>query len=435
MKKKTKGRGLPRNWIIEQYENCRDLTEEMKKKMTEYLLSLHGIKENSKSLYLLKAKMLGIFLTERGLNRFEDAKELDLNLFLSQYNNENTLNLYIYVFKQFYVFLNLPDVVSNLKYYKIELEQITPSETLTPKEVIAISKEASKRRELYKVIILTLFESCARISEVLRLKLGDIVFSSVVDKEGHRKPIATLHFKRSKGGVKKQPVVLVMFASELKRWCDNHPYKGDKQSHLFPSPTNNGKAVTNDNVGIALWNAGNRLGINKRLNPHWLRHSGLSFFANTKNYNEQLLMWRAGWIDTSMARRYIHSGAELENNAYLERMGLSTIKNETEQKKIVAKTCLHCQASNPYTNSNCDFCAMPLDLEEYQKEIEKRRDMERFYETLQKMNTGKLDKEQEATIDRMIGTLVKAAEIERFDLIKDYLKMTLIYWAKMFVSE
>ena len=148
---------------------------------------------------------------------------------------------------------------------------------------------------MYKSLILTLFESCARISEVLNLKLGDVVFSSVVDKEGHRKLIATLHFKRSKGGVKKQPVVLVMFASELKRWVDNHPYKGDKQAWLFPSPYNQGEPVTIDSVEYILWNSGKRLGIKKRLNPHWLRHSGLSFFANSKNYNEQLLMWRAGW--------------------------------------------------------------------------------------------------------------------------------------------
>lgn len=434
MKKESKGRDLPKNWIIEGYQNSRDLTEEMKEKMTEFLLSLHGIMENSKALYISKIKVLGRYLTQkREIARFEDAKAIDLNLFLAQYDNKYTLNVCSYVIKKFYKFLNLPEVTNNFRLYPIQPEQITPSETLTPEEVIKLANEASKRRELYKVIILTLFESCARISEVLQLKLGDVLFSSVVDKEGQRKPIATLHFKRSKGGVKKQPVNLVMFASELKRWYDNHPYKSDKQSYLFPSPTKNGNAVTSDSVAIALWNAGECLSINKRVNPHWLRHSGLSFFANNKNYNEQLLMWRAGWTNTSMARRYIHSGAELENNAYLERMGF-VIEKQTEQK-ITSKPCPHCQASNPYTNSNCDFCAMPLDLEEYQKEIEKRRDMERFYETLQKMNTGKLDKEQEETIDRMVGTLTKAAEIERFDLVKDYLKLTLITWAKIFVGK
>jgi site-specific recombinase XerD len=244
----------------------------MKARMAEYLLSLHGIKERTEDNYLSKVKMLGTFLTKHGIMRFEDANSRDIDFFLSQYNNESTLNVYIHVFRCFYDFLNLPEVVSHLRLYYIELEQITPSETLTPDEVISLANEAGKRRELYKVLILILYESCARVSEILRLRLGDVAFSSVADKEGHRKLVATLHFKRTKGGVKKQPVLLVMFSSELKRWVDNHPYKGDKQAWLFPSPFNNREPVTIDTVEVNLWNAGNRIGIKKRLNPHWLRH-------------------------------------------------------------------------------------------------------------------------------------------------------------------
>ena len=40
---------------------------------------------------------------------------------------------------------------------------------------------------------------------------------------------------------------------------------------------------------------------------------------------------------------------------------------------ITPKTCPHCQAPNPYTNRHCDSCAMPLALEDYKTEIEKRR--------------------------------------------------------------
>jgi hypothetical protein len=83
-------------------------------------------------------------------------------------------------------------------------------------------------------------------------------------------------------------------------------------------------------------------------------------------------MWRAGWTSTQMAARYIHSGAELEGKSYMEKMGYVT--EEKKALKIVPKTCPHCQAPNPYTNSHCDSCAMPLDLEEYKIEIEKRRE-------------------------------------------------------------
>ena len=61
-----------------------------------------------------------------------------------------------------------------------------------------IAEEAGKRRDMYKVIILALFESCARVSELLHLKKGDAEFSTVTDKGGYQKLIAVLHFKRKK---------------------------------------------------------------------------------------------------------------------------------------------------------------------------------------------------------------------------------------------
>ena len=65
MKKKTKGTDLPKNWIIEGYQNSGDLSEEMREKMTEFLLSLHGIMENSKALYISKIKVLGRYLNQK----------------------------------------------------------------------------------------------------------------------------------------------------------------------------------------------------------------------------------------------------------------------------------------------------------------------------------------------------------------------------------
>ena len=102
-------------------------------------------------LYISKIKVLGRYLTQkRKITRFEDAKAIDLNLFLAQYNNKYTLNVTSYVVKKFYAFLNLPELTTNFRLYPIQPEQITPSETLTPEEVIKLANEASKRRELFK---------------------------------------------------------------------------------------------------------------------------------------------------------------------------------------------------------------------------------------------------------------------------------------------
>jgi len=348
------------------------------------------------------------------------------------YNKNNTKNGYLTTLIPFYRdFLNKTEVIKGLNYYNEELEPITPSDVLTPDEVIKIAKKAGQRREMYKVIILSLFEDCARINEHLHLRKGDVQFQSVTDKEGHRKLIAILHFKRSKGNVPKQPVSLIMFASELKRYCNNHP--GDSQSWLFPSPHDSNKPLSNDTVQYVLWRAGTKLGIKKRLNPHWLRHSGLSFFANEKNYNEQLLMWRAGWKSTAMASRYVHGGAELETKVYLERMGYA-IEPEKDQKRIVPKTCPHCQASNPYTNTNCDLCAMPLDLEKYKKEIEKRRNVERLYQNLKKIYTGKLSEGQKAQLSGHTETIKYLTELGRDDLATQYIEKLLETWVKVFLT-
>ena len=143
-------------------------------------------------------------------------------------------------------------------------------------------------------------------------------------------------------------------------------------------------------------------------------------------------MWRAGWTNTAMARRYIHSGAELEEQAYLQRMGYQV--EEKEEKRILPKTCPHCQALNPYTNTNCDFCAMPLDLEEYKKEIEKKRKITELSDNLEGLSKGKLTEEQEAMIKAKTETIVKLTEMGRDDLAEQYIEKLLESWVKTFLT-
>ena len=408
------------------------LKDSLKEQIKDYLMSLHNVSEGTKHHYASCFESFIQYLENKGIKSFEEVTKTDIGQFLSTKQTQNTKNLYIFIIKSFYKnYLDKDKLVEHLHQKPCE-ETITPSELLTPEEVIALANEAGKRRDMNKVIILTLFESCARISELLGLKLGDVLFSSVVNKEGNRKLIATLHFKRSKGNIKKQPVVLTMFASELKRWVENHPSKNDGQSYLFPSLHNSHKPIDCENVATVLWNAGERLGINKRTNPHWFRHSGLSYFANDLNYNEQLLMWRAGWTSTQMAARYIHSGADLEGKAYMEKMGY--VVEEKKEAKVMSKTCPHCQANNPYTNSNCDLCGMPLSLEDYKIEIEKKRNVESLYQNLNKIYTGKLSDGQMAQLNNYTATIRRLTELGREELATQYIELLLTGWVKMFLT-
>jgi integrase len=398
--------------------------------MANYLTTMHNLSEGTKEGYLVRLRRFGLFLIEHKVDSFEDADKRVVDGFLSSLKSHNTVNGYLTTLKPFYrEFLNKKAVVKGLKYHLEELQPISPSELLTPDEVIRIAEECGKRREMYKIIPLVFFESCARKSEVLGLKLGDVTFNSVLDRENKKRLIATLHFSRSKANVPKQPVTLVMFAYELKRYCDNHG--GSPQDWLFQSPYNRLKSIGSGVIEELLYESARKLGIQKRVNPHWFRHSGLSYFANSRNYNEQLLMWRAGWKNTSMAKRYIHSGAELEKKAYLERMGYK-VSQEGDQL-ILPKPCPHCSVLNPTTNKNCDQCGMPLDLTLYKAEIEKRRNIEQLYKNLQQMGTGRLTAEQENELEKRTDTLLGLLELGRDDLAKEYISKLLEHWTKAFL--
>jgi len=423
--------------LIENILNHRDLSVEMQETLRKFNKSLHGRKNNTKLQYLTKLKKFGEYLIENGKEKYQNAIKEDFDDFLDRYNNADTLNLYIVVLKSFYSdFLGLPQVVEHLKMFDDDLPPISPSEVLTPEEIVKLAEESTKRRPLYKYLTLVAFESCARINEILNLKIGDVTFSSIRDKDGKRVLISTLHFSRlAKGGIRKEPVVLSMFATELKHWVENHPLKVNSpktnlnpKAYLFPSPVNPNKHISECNFWEALWNAGQRLGLEKKCNPHWLRHSGLSYCSNDLNYNEQLLKWRAGWTNTTQAKRYIHSGAELENKAYLERQGY--IVEEKEPEIIKSKTCPHCNQPNPYTGVNCDYCGMPLDLKEYKKEIEKKRVAEVYFDNLQKLKDGKLTEEQMVEINKHIE-IVQQLPPEH---AKTYLTMLLGEWTKIFLS-
>jgi site-specific recombinase XerD len=168
---------------LEDYVTTEGLSQETQNIMLRYLLTLYNLSEGKKEQYLLRLGKYGLWLIENGFESFEEAEKEDVIAFLNSLMTRNTVNAYITMLKPFYRFLNKPEVVKDLKFCNEDLQPITPSEVLAPEEVVAIAEECGKRRDMYKVMVLILFESCARISEVLHLRKGDVQFSSVRDKE------------------------------------------------------------------------------------------------------------------------------------------------------------------------------------------------------------------------------------------------------------
>jgi ribosomal protein L40E len=107
---------------------------------------------------------------------------------------------------------------------------------------------------------------------------------------------------------------------------------------------------------------------------------------------------------------------------------------QKDNKKILPKTCPHCQAINPYTNTNCDYCGMPLNIEQYKEEIEKRRKITELYNNLDSLSKGKLTEEQEVMLKSKTNTIIKLFELGRDDLAEQYIEKLLESWVKAFLT-
>jgi integrase len=399
----------------------------------DYLDSLYDCKELSKQNYAMCLASFVHFLENRGIKSFFEVTKADIGQYISTKNSQNTKNLNIFVIRNFFSnYLEKEEIVKHL-HQKVIIKEIPPSELLTQDEIIALANEAGKRREMNKVIILVLAESCARINEVLNLRIGDIVFNTVTDKAGKRNLIAELHFQKSKGDIKKPSVAILMYSAEIKKWLENHPDKNNAQAYLFQSPRFKNEPINAESVRTIIQNAAYEIGLKKKINPHFFRHTMLSFFANELNYNDIRLKIRAGWTTSTMARRYIHSDSEIEKKSYLEAMGYVTVE-EKPKEKIAPKSCPHCQALNPYTNTNCDSCSMPLDSEKYQLEIEKRRSSDVLFQNLNRLYTGKLSESQVAQIKGHTETIKKLTELGHEKLAEEYIQTLLSGWARMLLA-
>jgi len=77
---------------------------------------------------------------------------------------------------------------------------------------------------------------------------------------------------------------------------------------------------------------------------------------------------------------------------------------------------------------------MPLDLEEYKTEIEKRRSMESLYQNLQKIYIGKLTEEQKKELSHHTEVIKSLIEVGRDDLATQFIEKLLESWVKAFLT-
>ncbi len=169
------------------------------------------------------------------------------------------------------------------------------------KEIPAISRdEVEKLIEStpgprQKALLMVLFDSGARIEELLNVRIKP---EHVYWKEEIGCYMIRLEYSKTKP----RTISLPLSTKYLRSWLQNHPYKDNPLSQLFP--------VTYASLRVFLNRLGKKI-LQKRVSPHLLRHSSATYYANKLNHYQ--LCYRYGWtMSSDMVTRYIDRAGIIE---------------------------------------------------------------------------------------------------------------------------
>lgn len=343
----------------EEHINNLDMLQGNKDHIMRFIeqLSAEGITKIRQIKYLYMLGKIARMLKKD----FSKANKQDIVKLCSTINNSDykewTKHDYMVTIKRFYKWLRedegqdldkrqYPDevkwITANMKKSRKKL----PKELLTIEDVKKLANHTNNLRD--RCMVLLLYESGARIGELLGIKIKDVEF----DKYG------ALINLFGKTGARK--IRVIASAPAISNWLLEHPNKEDKNSFLFCGmwAKNRGEELQYRHVNKLLKEAAERAGINKPMNPHHYRHSRSTELA--KKLTESQLCQYLGWVQGSQeAATYVHlSGRDLDRTM-LEMHGL--VEEEREESKFKTIECPRCRLSNDPGAKFCSGCSLGLD--------------------------------------------------------------------------
>ncbi len=243
--------------------------------------------------------------------------------------------------------------------YKLDLDvkikRKTPKNSIMP-EYLLSSDELERMLngssdEQTKLFLNLVYESGARIGEILTLKIHSIEFNSY----GARL------FLKGKTGQRIVPVVWC--ANGLRQFIGNHPLKDRPEANLWYFKQGEDiLPVSYEVMRTRLRRLAKKIGLKKRVHWHLLRHQRFTEMAK-RGLGESNLRRLAGWSDDSkMVKTYVNlSNTDVENSLLEKMYGIKTNSNNQGEKDRI---CSKCSETNPYFYKICQRCKTPLDEKE-----------------------------------------------------------------------
>ena len=249
-----------------------------------------------------------------------------------------------------------------------EALKVDKANLLSEEDVLAFSKSV---RGQDRAFILTIYESGARIGEMLNLRKRDIT----IEKGGY-----ALLDLRGKTGRRQVPVKNCV--PDLLRWVNDLPDDPDQPLWIVEGHRGKGRpyeyrSMKRHIYGIAKkywvpdWSEKK---IRERLHLHNFRHSRATNCA-MRGWSEYEMCVFFGWkIGSKVPSVYIKlSGKDLLRRV---KMDNGEVEEKVAPSKLVTNECPSCHKKQSPTNSLCDKCGTPLTLQEFAVQHQKRAQFE-----------------------------------------------------------
>lgn len=357
------------------------MRKEVERFRKEYCVG-RGLRESSIRSYTEQLYFLSRHLVGKDHKSFFTARKGDISDFFVNVKSTPATQAYrMMVTKQFYKFFKKPNLVEWIKAKRPQVKDIEPEDCITPDEfqkMLSFSRTPRNR-----AILQLLYETGARIGEILSLRIKDLVFSE---------NSVLINIRESK--TKERRVYLFDSVPDLKGWLSMHPQGKNQQAFLFT--VKDGKQLQYMQFYLNLRNIVKRAGITKKINPKLFRHSAATrdaVFGMPAPVAEKKYGWSKG---SRMYSRYSHVSDKDVADWNARMRGLKTEKPDTPMKAI---ECKRCRNMNPWTSVFCGNCGMALGKEaveilseaeresdEVMRRVGVRKDFRRIYgEELKKM--------------------------------------------------
>ncbi|MGA2916624.1 MAG: tyrosine-type recombinase/integrase [Sedimentisphaerales bacterium] len=221
-----------------------------------------------------------------------------------------------------------------------------PEQLLTFEEVLKMIRYARNPRD--KAIVSFLYESGARLSELLSMKIKHLEFTSTVVK-------ATLPVSKTQPRI----IPLVSCKRHLSTWLNYHPLKDDPEAPLWSNMKRRGNdSLIGQTVSEILKAIASDAGINKRVYPHLFRACSITHKQGGGWPEQAIKMFHGLSKDSKVMKHYSHLSYNNLEQIQRKMNGLP-VDNSSELNNGIK--CPGCGKVSPLFADMCE-CGLPTEV-------------------------------------------------------------------------